>query len=150
MNWIPRDPGTPVNVFYDVKYCLGRFIVLGAGGAILSSLNGADWNYFSQAPGWELDSVAFAKNSFFLIANRGAILESDPVVSLEPAIGSISGVRLSGLEGCTYRIETADDLQKPNPWKPAVTLSLTNSPTTWLDPQGTRLPKCFYRATLVP
>jgi hypothetical protein len=150
VNWIPRVPGTRVNTFVDVQYCLGRFIALGTGGAILSSLNGTDWNYYSQAPAWGLNSIVFGKNSFFLVANHGSILESDPVVGLGWQAGPTAGVQLVGLEGCTYQIEAADDLHKPNPWTPVATISLTNSPTTWLDPQSAGLSRRFYRAALAP
>ncbi len=57
------------------------------------------------------------------------------------------GVRINGVVGRTYRIESSADMIS---WRVEDTVLLTSSPFRWLDPIAVGGPKKYYRAFLLP
>ena len=70
-----------------------------------------------------------------------------PVTGLGLAL--YPGLSVTGALGSSFRIEFSDTLTNSPSWTPAITITLSNSPTLWFDTSGAR-PKRFYRAVLVP
>jgi hypothetical protein len=59
------------------------------------------------------------------------------------------GVSVSGQVGLLYRVEATDDLGRGT-WTPLVTISLTQSPFTFVDTGSPTISSRFYRITVLP
>ena len=151
INWAPRSPAPQSATLYDVRYYLGRFVAVGSGGILISSTNAVDWTLHRPLPIWMPLHIYYGAGSFMLTGYGNSVLESDRVAELD--LGRSSGlpeVRVSGLESCTYRIESTDELRPSSTWMPRVTMTLTNSPASWLDMEATNHLRRFYRVVLLP
>jgi hypothetical protein len=75
---------------------------------------------------------------------------SDPFVAVSMESGSPPQLKVSGLNGRSYRIDYAENLfGLTNNWQPLMTRTLTNSPSMWTDTTATNAQR-FYRAVLLP
>jgi hypothetical protein len=61
-----------------------------------------------------------------------------------------AGVILAGPVGTNYRIDYVNAVGGGNNWQTLTTLTLTTSPSTWIDIASASQPKRFYRAVPVP
>ena len=59
------------------------------------------------------------------------------------------GVSVTGEIGRLYRVDATESLGSGT-WTPLVTISLTQSPFTFVDLDSTTKPKRFYRITVLP
>ena len=146
--WTSRAlPAT--NGLRSVSFVDGLFVATGAGGTLLTSTNGTDWHWRATGTTDTLGELLYAKGSLLVLADHGAVLRSDPLVSLRLAVGQQVELSVFGLEGRSYRIEATSDPGASN-WPEAASFFLYSSPTLWRD--GVRpLPAArFYRAVLLP
>jgi hypothetical protein len=72
--------------------------------------------------------------------------QAQPVSGADLGIATYSGLRITGVVGRTYQIQTSPDM---NTWNAVATLLLTSSPYLWID-QNAVLGNKFYRAVLLP
>ena len=70
----------------------------------------------------------------------------EPVLPADLQLSTYPGVRINGMVGRTYRIESSTDAMA---WSPETTLLLTSTPYLWIDPNPVNGNK-FYRAVLLP
>jgi len=157
LSWSPMAKNVPDN-FFRVLYGHGLFLAL-SGDKIFTSIDATNWVQrpitLSATTGFS--DIAFGDRNAVLIGNENpqrpimpVAFGSDPFVALEITPGFPPQLKLSGLEGRSYRIEYSDVLQPPAVnWQPLDTFSLTNSPLTWRDATATGSQR-FYRAVLLP
>lgn len=143
-------------VFLRVIYGSGCFVAL-AGASLFTSADGTNWQSRPiQLPSHgSLSAATYAHEQFMAVGGTyGAPVSvplayvSDPVVGVKINQGFPPALAISGLLGRTYRIDYTDALQFSG-WNAGGTLTLTNSPQTWADPQPNLGSRC-YRAVLLP
>jgi len=67
----------------------------------------------------------------------GLVLQSEPVLRLSLSLGNSAALSLNGPSGWRCAIQAVDQIQSTNVWRLLDTVSLTNTPTTWLDVTAT-------------
>jgi hypothetical protein len=72
-----------------------------------------------------------------------------PILTLVEVAPGLFGVSVSGQVGLLYRVEATDDLGRGT-WTPLVTISLTQSPFTFVDTGSPTISSRFYRITVLP
>ena len=100
-----------------------------------------------------LAGVCFSQGSLFVTDKNNQRIRSltfKPTEQLvsgpDLGLGTFAGLKISGIVGRTYRIESSTDM---NTWNPETTILLNSSPFLWID--STELsPEKFYRAFLLP
>lgn len=146
------------NDFSRVRYGQGRFLAL-SGEKLFTSLDGTNWveRPLAANAGAVLNDIAFGERNVVVLGNENlqrpvlpVAFVSDPFVALGITVAFPPQLRLSGLEGRSYRIEYLDSVPGTAPnWQPLRTLSLTNSPSVVTDTTATGSQR-FYRAVLLP
>lgn len=127
------------------------YVVTIAGNGTPGYVDGAGTNARFHFP----SGLALAPNGDLLVTDAGnhciRRLQLDvpplpaPSESTGLAIELYSGVLLQGPIGTTYQIQTAPRLPATT-WTTVATLTLTNSPQSWLDPMPATAARRFYRA----
>jgi hypothetical protein len=116
----------------DVAFAAGRFVLVGDGGAILSSEDGATWK--ARVSGTEADLLGVDRvgDGFVVTGVDGTVLVSDEGLGWRPeplgvagellaAAASRCGVTVTGRFGLIARSECAADVEPPRPafaWRP--------------------------------
>jgi hypothetical protein len=154
-NWGLVTNDTEV-IFNRIIYAHGYFLAV-SDTKLFTSADGTNWisRNLQSPPGLHLNSMALGNRNVVIAGYtlNGVYLKptayvSDPIVALEAKGPSFGQLSLSGLLGQTYLIEYVTDLGSNN-WQPAGAFTLSNSPSTWIDPQATNSSR-FYRAVLAP
>jgi len=98
--------------------------------------------------------VCFVNGTIFVIETANPRIRSitfdppaQPVSGGDLSLDIYAGVRISGVVGRTYRIESSSVVNTN--WTTEATISLPFSPYLWIDPSPL-VPKKFYRAFLLP
>jgi hypothetical protein len=151
-NWVNRTWFQINDLIVSLTYGQGHFVAVGQyNGAVLSSRDGINWaRHIAATNVLILNDVAYHDGTFVVVGSGGAILQSDPVITLDLNSGSPVELTLAGIEGRSYRIEYLDGLQLTNAWQELTTIVLTNSPATCTDSTSSNAVARFYRATLLP
>jgi len=151
INWAPYVWPGPDWLPSYVGAFQGLFVAVSYPGRILTSLDGGTWTLRASIRANGLSSVAFGKDAFVVVGQTGAILQSDPMISLRLAV-SQGGPRLavSGPSDSLCRLEYSSGLNPTDTWQTAGTIWLTNSPSIWIDSTSGHQSQRFYRAVLLP
>jgi hypothetical protein len=146
-NWnTPTLPTT--NALRNVSFVEGTFLATGNSGTLLTSTNGIEWQLRPAFTTNVLGRAILGIGRILTIAGPSNIAASDPLLSLQIAIGAQPQIIVFGLEGRSYRIEATENVGS-SVWQDLGTYVLYTSPTIWGD--GTPLPNArFYRAVLLP
>lgn len=137
------------NPIQKVIFDNGRFIAA-AGGDILSSVDGAGWTKHTTLsvngePPFITD-LAFGDGRYLAVAGTNYFVTVFTGVEAIPGTGRL---RISGTTGLAHEILASTSLTS-NSWQVITNLTLTTSPQEWIDPQGSILPRRFYRTRLLP
>jgi hypothetical protein len=141
-NWVEHVIPT-TNRIDQIHWAEGLFFALGDQGALFTSTDAAVWQKRDSGVTDTLASVTFALDSFFVVGSNGLILRSDPQPRL--IVSGPGQLWLSGAPGQTCAVEMRDSLSYHDVWHSLVTITLTNSPTSYTDTTATNLPGRFYR-----
>lgn len=88
-------------------------------------------------------AVAAGPGKFLVGGGAGQIQESGPIITL--AAGTPGTIFVSGPPNARYEIQRNTDLNGTN-WISFGTVTLSNTPVPWFDPQLNPPPRAFYRA----
>jgi len=144
--------------FWCVRFGGGFFIGTDWDRALVTSSDGINWTARDAGQGdLSILDVAYGRNTFVAVGGAGLILQSDPIVglSLRPAAagnGQGSGMELtiSGPPGGTCQVQCAGQIPPPNGWQTVASVTLSDAPTIWVDPDAAGASPRFYRAVLPP
>jgi hypothetical protein len=149
----------------SVAFGDGLFVGVGDLGALVTSTHGNYWTVRDCGQGLSsLLDVTYGRNTFVAVGGGGLILQSDPILALslrQIAPGSLAGgesngqgsqteLTISGPAGGTCQIQSAGEIALSNGWQTVATVTLSNAPTIWVDPQSVGTSPRFYRAVLYP
>ncbi len=157
-NWISQR-SSALGFLTDVAFGNGYFVATEgreSGVALRTetgtwvSKDGMHWSRRPSGTSRALSQIAFGNGTFVLGAEDSAILQSDPMVVLEPRQAAPSQLLLYGPVNRIYRIDFRDGLKLAQGWNPLATLVVTNSPAQFFDASWTNSPQRFYRAVLLP
>lgn len=127
----------------------GVFVAVGNGGRILTSPDGVSWTDRSTN-GVPIYDLTYGRGTFLGVGPFGAIVQSDLLLSLKLRFTTSAELIVSGLKGRTYRLESVNDLRFGDNWSNRATITLTNSPQQWFDPESAGVRTRFYRAAWPP
>ncbi len=113
------------------------------------STDGVHWFRRHSYTSRMLDKAAFGNGTFVLAGVSGAVLSSDPLVSLALIMQPSPQLLLSGPVNCSYRIEYLTDLANGQ-WNELGTFSASNMPASFVDTTWTNCATRLYRAMLMP
>jgi hypothetical protein len=157
LSWSPMAKDV-TNVFSRVIYANGIYVAL-SGANVFTSMNGTNWFQRSlhTPTNANLTEIAFGDRKVMAVGYTYPPLPMVPVVYIsDPFVGAgmNSGfppqLKISGLQGRSYRIESTDLLPvDPGNWRTNTTLLLTNSPCIWTDIAASNSQR-YYRAVLLP
>lgn len=98
--WQWRNPSPQGNSLTAVAFGQGRFVAVGGGGTIISSLDGTNWTLLPQATANSLANVAFLNNRFVAVGERGTILYSTTgtnwVIAISGVTNSLTAASFGG------------------------------------------------------
>ncbi len=117
-----------------------------AGRGFLISTNGVNWETRTLTNGMPVYGLTYGRGSFLGVGDSGAIVQSDPLLSLKLRFTTSAELIVSGLKGRTYRLESVNDLRFGGSWSNRAAITLTNSPQQWFDPESAGAATRFYRA----
>jgi hypothetical protein len=145
-NWMVGGPST--GYYLNGVTCgEGDFVYVSGGGSAYST-NGTNW--ITQSSGGHGNAVAYGNSIFVAVNYGGAIYRTAESFRLSVQPGTPINLTLTGLVPATYRIEGKTSLSATSTWSTLATLTVTNSPFTWTDPDSTNLPTRFYRGVWMP
>jgi len=147
-----------------VQYAQGRFVVAGFSfdnpwdsGYVVTSTDGSAWTFRRlPAVATPLTAVGVAAGSFFVVGDRGTILQSDPLGEFPPVLalarepGGCPTLTLAGIIGQTYRIESTSVLRPGATWQSRTNLTLNTRVMPWTDVRCVTGASLVYRAVAVP
>jgi hypothetical protein len=155
LSWSPMVKDT-TNLFSKVIYAGGLYVA-STGSTIFTSTNGTNWvqrNFPTN--NYVRDITSGIRNIVAVGSTNSApptgpiVFVSDPFVGAGMNSGFLPQLKISGLQGRSYRIESTDILPgDTSNWRTNTTLQLTNSPCIWTDTAATNAQR-FYRAVLLP
>lgn len=85
-----------------------------------------------------------------VVTNDVGNAESAPATVSLFSVETFAGTILAGPLGGTYRVEYREALDAADAWQTAATVTLTTSPTVWIDYDSPKNAHRFYRAVQVP
>jgi len=136
----------------DVAFGGGFFVAVGADNSvgrespIWISADGIHWSKRASWTPRRLSTVAYGDGTFVIGGDR-AVLQSDPLVSLELAMQPAPHLLLWGPANRSYRIDFADTLKPWNNWSTLTNVFAAQCPVAITDTNGLGR---FYRAALLP
>jgi hypothetical protein len=130
------------NPLKTVRFAGGVFIACDSTGTVLSSFDGTNW---VSHTGVQATQVAFGAGAFVGLWSR-QLWQSDPVAKVE--IVSNEELKISGIVGRTYSVESRDSLAPAGEWVAQPPFTLTASPFLWKDPNAPSASGRFYRARM--
>jgi hypothetical protein len=139
--------------FTDIAFGAGFFVAVAAPfynevfveSPIWISSDGIHWSRRSSGTSRPLSTIAFGNGTF--VIGGGAILQSDPLVSLEFVAQPVPQLLLWGPVNRSYRVEFVDNVSTPNSWSTLTTVVAKECPVSISEILGSRR---FYRAVLLP
>lgn len=156
-SWTPMVKDV-TNTFTRVVYAKGVYIGL-SGTGVFTSTNGTNWVQRAvQPPPYATRGLAFGTSNVVVVGYSHnpsypvlpLAYVSDPFVGLVVNPGVSPQLKVSGLQGCAYRIDYLDRLQPlTNNWQPLASFLLTNCPLVWTDTTASNSQR-YYRAVLLP
>jgi hypothetical protein len=84
-----------------------------------------------------------------LVTNAEGTVESQPASVSLFSLATFAGTVITGPIGSTYRIDIREALAPENAWQQVTNLTLTVSPTVWIDLSSRRESTRYYRAVLL-
>jgi hypothetical protein len=155
LSWSPMVKDT-TNVFSRVIYT-NELYVASTGSTIFTSTNGTNWIQRNFPTNAHVNGITFGIRNVVAVGSTNSApptgpiaFVSDPFVAINPNPGIPPLLKISGLQGRSYQIESTDILPgNAGNWRTNTTLQLTNSPCFWLDTAATNS-QSFYRAVLLP
>jgi hypothetical protein len=84
-----------------------------------------------------------------VVSNQAGSLVSAPATLSLFDVATFVGTIISGPVGASYRVESREALDPLAAWQPAATVTLTESPTVWIDRNSPKETLRFYRASLL-
>jgi hypothetical protein len=96
-----------------------------------------------------MGTIAFGDGSFITSTERGGLLQSDPLVTLNLHLGAIPELQISGPRFRQYQIEYSDAFPATNGWSSLGTFTVTNHPALITDWSGTNTTQRLYRAASI-
>src|SRR4051794_13715414 len=75
--WYWRQPLPQGNDLYSGAFGNGRYVLVGAEGAMLSSTTGTNWLYRSETRFQDLRKVVFSEGEFTAVGSGGGVFVSD-------------------------------------------------------------------------
>ncbi len=156
------------STFGQIIYTNGLYVALSSFGAIgqnppgtssspvFSSTDGTNWVQHLEIPsnnnlfslsfgGRNLVAVGYESNNSTYI---GTAFISDPFVAARINPGFPPQVKISGVQGLSYDIQYSISIN-PASWQTVTNLTLSNSPSVWVDTSSTNSQR-FYRVGLLP
>jgi hypothetical protein len=136
----------------------GFFVAGGSVGAFAASTDGINWKMLNAGQDhYAIFDIAYGRSTFVALSGGLRILQSDPIVLLSlrqvsPASGEGPGMELtiSGPPEGTCQIQSTSQMPPSDGWQTVASVTLTNAPTVWLDPQPAGPSPRLYRAVLQP
>jgi hypothetical protein len=116
--------------------------------AIWVSSDGLHWSKRNSRTSRGLTTVAFGNGTFAIAGDNSLILQSDPIINLSLTMSGIPQLLLNGPTNRNYRIECSDTLNPNAPWATFTNLTLSESPSSFIDTNWTNHSTRFYRAVL--
>ena len=116
---------------------------------ILTSTDAANWQTKAPGTGSPLKAITFGNGSFMVVGDGGAILESDPILSLTGRqIPSGFELTRAGGVGRPCRIQATTNLSGTNGtnWIDVYAFTSTAMMTHFTDTSPSNIPHRFYRA----
>jgi len=142
-NWTVGTPYTAEYIF-GVAYGDGFYVCLGHNPAYTD--NGTNW--IAQTNNTSGNAIAYG-NSVFVAVGSGIYRTASMMhASLQKDL--MARLTLTALVPGTCRIDDSRNLTDSNSWTLLVTISLTNSPTTWTDSGSSNIPIRLYRVSWTP
>jgi hypothetical protein len=147
---------TTAALFRRVLYAGGNYLALSSSNAFTST-DGTNWVQRNLQPAAEVSlwGGVFGARNFVAVGytfpsspSLPVVYTSDPFVTVNMNQGFPPQLKVSGLLGRSYRIESLADVRSTN-WQTLGSFTLTNSPTIWPDATATNASR-FYRAVLLP
>lgn len=118
------------------------------GSQVLTSSNGIDWVYRTNAP--VVGSYTYGQGKFLAGTRWQSDVFANPASSPSNLVlAMFPGVSITGTEGQTYRIETSTNLAPGSVWQPLTNFTLPFSPYLWIDATAPGQSRKFYRAVQI-
>ncbi len=145
--------------FSRIIYAAGMYVAcsgFGSASRIYTSTNLTNWTArLLPDASIYINAGAFVGGRFVIVGTQHPSTlytpvgyASDPVAALGINPGAPPTLQIYGLVQHNYRIDRLTDVPSTN-WQTIGTVTLTNSPLAWPDPQATNS-SAFYRAVLLP
>ncbi|HVV00439.1 MAG TPA: hypothetical protein VHH88_03695, partial [Verrucomicrobiae bacterium] len=153
LNWVYQNSSDFYGL-YDVSFGAGWFVATGnealpappTEAPIWISQDGVHWFKRHSSTSRRLYCTAFGDGTFVL-AGGGAVLQSDPLLTLDLVVNPAPILRISGPVDRAYRVEFSDGLGPGQSWSVLTNVTANQSPISIGD---TNAPSRFYRAALLP
>jgi hypothetical protein len=147
IHWSPHSLNTTAN-FTSIAYGDGYFAVVGLEGEILTSSDSWYWTVQLPSSSFPLLSVAYGDHNFLAVGQGGMMFQSDPFINASISRSNFPVLGITGPANRLVSIQTNSSLNALSPWNDIATISLTNQPTIWKDPQP-GVSSRFYRVKLL-
>lgn len=157
-NWVSQfsnDPGTLTDVAYGAGWFVATTAAYSSSPALIKqprpywiSPDGINWTRYTVNTPQGMGPIAFGDGAFIAGTERGGLLQSDPMISLDLKTAAFPELQISGPRHRQYRIEFCDAASTSG-WASLGTITITNDPALYTDWSGTNSSR-FYRALLLP
>jgi hypothetical protein len=158
-NWVARftsDP-SPLN---DVAFGAGWFVATTGlyypGPTLIKqprpywiSNDGIHWSRRTFDTPQGMGPIAFGDGTFVSGTERGGLLQSDPLITLNLKAAAFPELQISGPRQRQYQIEYCATVASTNGWSALGTVTLTNDTAPFTDLSATNATRRFYRAVLL-
>jgi hypothetical protein len=117
----------------QIAYGSGHFVTVGADDAVYYSHTGNGWTRGPATNVYVGTSVTYGRGTFVAVGGKQLILQSDPVLWLEPA--APNAFTVAGPQGRTCSIEVSESDPSTDSWQSVTNITLPEFPILWTDPQ---------------
>ncbi len=137
---------TPVRV----RFQGGTFVAVGAGGGILSSMDGINWVSHSSGTQRALHGLAYGAGTYVVVGEYGAVLQSGGAPPWSLRLGPVASlangacaVTIQGEAGHNWELQGSTNFVN---WVPLTSLFSTNTSFQFINCDATNYNHRFYRA----